>query len=76
MSICIVTQKTAQAGQNRSHARNSTKRKFNVNLHRKTYVLSSGKKVSVDISAHGIRIIDKKGIGHLEALLNESSESN
>ena len=44
MSICIVTQKTAQSGQNRSHARNSTKRKFNVNIQKKTYTLSDGKK--------------------------------
>ena len=34
---------------------------------------AQGKKVSVDISAHGIRTIDKKGIGYLETLLNESN---
>lgn len=71
MSICIVTQKTAQSGQNRSHARNSTKRKFNVNIQKKTYTLSDGKRVTVNVSTQGIRTIDKKGIGFLEALLNQ-----
>ena len=73
MSICIVTKKIAQTGNNRSHARNATKRKFNVNIQKKTYKLSDGRSVTVSVSTQGIRTIDKKGPEFLEALLNENN---
>jgi ribosomal protein L28 len=42
-----------------------------VNIQKKTYTLSDGKRVTVNVSTQGIRTIDKKGIGFLEALLNQ-----
>lgn len=75
MSTCIVLGNTKagkirQVGNNRSHANNATKRTFKVNIQKKTYTLPSGKKATVSISAKGIRILDKKGLGHLESILN------
>ncbi|UTC24627.1 50S ribosomal protein L28 [Candidatus Comchoanobacter bicostacola] len=73
MSICIVTKKVSQVGNNRSHARNATKRTFNVNIQKKTYILPNGKRVRVNISTQGIKTIDKKGVEHLAELLEPNS---
>lgn len=75
MSTCIVLgsgdkRKVRQVGHNRSHANNATKRPFKVNIKQKRYTLSNGETVRVNISTKGIRILDKKGIGYLEELLN------
>lgn len=60
---CEVTGKRVQSGHNVSHAKNRTKRKFHVNLHKKRFwVPSQGCFVTLRVSAKGMRIIDKKGI--------------
>lgn len=69
MSKCVVLGKMRQIGNNRSHANNATKREFNSNIQSKKYTLSNGKTVRINVSTKGIRMIDKKGIGFLEALL-------
>ena len=69
MSKCVVLDKMRQIGNNRSHANNATKREFNSNIQSKRYTLSNGKTVKINVSAKGIRMIDKKGIGYLEAIL-------
>lgn len=61
--VCQITGKKAIVGNNVSHANNKTKRKFNPNLHiKKFYVPELDEWVSLKVSAHGMRIINKKGI--------------
>jgi len=61
--ICEVTGKRAMFGNNVSHAHNKTRRRFDVNLQKKTFwVESLNKKITLNVSAKGLRIIDKKGI--------------
>ena len=50
-------------GNNVSHANNKTRRRFDINLQKKTFwVESLNKKVTLKVSAKGLKIIDKKGI--------------
>ena len=51
------------AGNNVSHAKNHTKRKFYPNLHiKKFFVPESGEWVVLKVSANALRTINKKGI--------------
>lgn len=61
--VCIVTGKRPMVGNNRSHAKNSTRRRFlpNLQTHR-FWVESESCFVKLRLSAKGMRIIDKKGI--------------
>jgi len=61
--ICQVTGKRPVSGNNVSHAKNRTKRRFNPNLHNhRFWVESENRWVRLKLSAKGMRIIDKKGI--------------
>jgi large subunit ribosomal protein L28 len=61
--ICQVTGKRPQSGNNVSHAKNRTRRRFLPNLHYKRFWVESEKRyVRLRISQKGIRIIDKHGI--------------
>jgi large subunit ribosomal protein L28 len=61
--ICQVTGKKAMVGNNVSHSKRRTKRKFYPNLFVKKYYLPEEEKwISLKISAAGIRLISKKGI--------------
>ncbi len=61
--ICQVTGKRPITGNNVSHAKNRTKRRFNPNLHNhKFWVESENRWIRLRLSAKGMRIIDKKGI--------------
>ncbi len=61
--VCQVTGKRPIAGNNVSHAKNRTRRRFLPNLHRhRFWVQSENRFVSLRVSAKGMRIIDKKGI--------------
>ena len=51
------------AGNNVSHAKNRTKRKFYPNLQtKKFFVPETGETIILNVSAKAIRTIDKKGI--------------
>jgi large subunit ribosomal protein L28 len=51
------------SGNNVSHAHNKTRRRFLPNLHsRRFWVASEQRWVRLRVSAHGLRIIDKRGI--------------
>ena len=51
------------AGNNVSHAKNRTRRRFLPNLHfRRLWVESENRWVRLRVSHHGLRTIDKKGI--------------
>lgn len=61
--VCEVTGKGPMVGNTVSHANNKKKRRFLPNLHTHKFWVEAEKKfVSLRVSAHGLRIIDKKGI--------------
>jgi len=61
--ICQVTGKKAMVGNNVSHSKRRTKRKFYPNLFVKKYYLPEEERwISLKISAAGIRLISKKGL--------------
>ncbi len=63
--ICQVTGKKAMVGNNVSHSKRRTKRKFYPNLFVKKYYLPEEERwISLKISASGIRLISKKGLTH------------
>tara|TARA_Y100001980_G_C14349386_1_gene160919 strand:- start:84 stop:320 length:237 start_codon:yes stop_codon:yes gene_type:complete len=64
--VCQVTGKKPMFGNNVSHANNKTRRKFNVNLQKKKFWLpDENRYISLRISMHGLRIINKKGISRV-----------
>ena len=67
--VCEVTGKRPQSGNNVSHAKNKTRRRFLPNLQkRRIWVPSEKRYITLTVSAKGIRIIDKLGI---EAVLKK-----
>ena len=51
------------SGHNVSHANNKTKRVFRPNLHKKRFWSEAEKRmITLNVSAQGIRLIDKKGL--------------
>ncbi|MBD5175433.1 MAG: 50S ribosomal protein L28 [Bacteroidales bacterium] len=61
--ICQITGKKAIVGNNVSHSKRRTKRKFNVNLfNKKFYWAEQGIWISLTISAAGLRTINKIGL--------------
>ena len=70
--ICQVTGKKAMNGNNVSHSKRRTKRKFYPNLFIKRFYLPEEQRwISLKVSAAGIRLINKKG---LTAVLREAKE--
>ena len=61
--ICQITGKKAIVGNNVSHSKRRTKRKFNVNLfNKKFYWVEEQAWITLTISAAGLRTINKKGL--------------
>jgi len=61
--VCQVTGKRPVTGNNVSHAKNRTRRRFLPNLHHHRFWVESEKRfVTLRVSGKGMRIIDKKGI--------------
>ncbi len=61
--VCQVTGKVPMSGNNVSHAKNRTRRRFLPNLHtHRFWVASENRFVSLRLSSQGMRIIDKRGI--------------
>ena len=61
--ICQITGKKVMIGNNVSHSKRRTKRKFYPNLfEKKYYIPEEDRWVSLKVSAAGIRLITKKGI--------------
>jgi large subunit ribosomal protein L28 len=61
--VCQVTGKRAMVGNNVSHSKRRTKRKFYPNLFDKKYYLPEEERwITLKISAAGIRLINKKGL--------------
>ena len=70
--VCQVTGKKPMFGNNVSHANNKTRRKFNVNLQKKKFwVPDENRYITLRLSMHGLRIINKKGISRVVKELRE-----
>ncbi len=73
--VCQVTGKRVRTGNNVSHANNKTRRRFLPNLqYRRLWVESEKRWVSLRVSRQGLRIIDKKGIDAVLAMLRARGE--
>lgn len=65
-----LTGKGPRSGNNVSFANNKTKRRFNVNLHKKRfYIPSEDRWITLKVSTKTLKTINKKGI---EAVLKEA----
>ena len=61
--ICQITVKKAITGNNVSHSKRRTKRRFNVNLfNKKFYWVEQDAWITLTISAQGLRTINKMGL--------------
>ena len=61
--VCQVTGKRPVSGNNVSHAKNRTKRRFLPNLHTHRFWVEGEKRfVKLRLTAKGMRIVDKVGI--------------
>lgn len=66
--VCQVTGKRPVTGNNVSHAKNRTRRRFQPNLHfHRFWVESENRFVRLKVSAKGMRTIDKLGIDRVLA---------
>ena len=73
--ICQVTGKRPMSGNNVSHAKNRTRRRFLPNLHTHRFWVEAEKRfVTLRVSSNGMRIIDKKGIDTVLADLRKRGE--
>jgi len=73
--VCQVTGKRPMAGNNVSHAKNRTRRRFEPNLHTHRFWIESEKRfVKLRVSTKGMRIIDKNGIENVLASLRANGE--
>lgn len=70
--MCQVTGRTVLSGNNVSHSKRRTKRKFYPNLFtKKFYYPEEDRWITLKVSAAGIRLINKKG---LHAVLKDAVE--
>ncbi len=70
--VCQVTGKKVMVGNNVSHSKRRTKRKFLPNLFKKKfYLVEEDRWISLTVSANGIRTINKNG---LNAALKSAKE--
>ena len=73
--VCQVTGKRPAVGNNVSHAKNRTRRRFLPNLHsHRFWVESESRWVKLRLTAKGIRVIDKVGIDAVLADMRKRGE--
>jgi len=61
--VCQITGKKAMVGNNVSHSKRRTKRRFNLNLFTKKFFLAEENRwVTLNVSAAGLRTINKNGL--------------
>ena len=66
--VCEITGKGPAVGNRVSHANNKRRRRFLPKLHTQRFWLETEKRwVSLRVSAHGLRTIEKKGIDQVVA---------
>mgnify|MGYP005671363463 CR=1 FL=1 len=75
--ICEVTGKRPITGNNVSHAKNKTKRRFLPNLHkRRIWIPSQKRYITMKVSARGLRTIDKIGIDAVLERIKNNEDIN
>jgi large subunit ribosomal protein L28 len=68
--VCQVTGKRPSSGNTVSHANNRRRRRFLPNLHTQRFWLETEKRwVSLKVSGHGLRTLEKKGVEAVVAKL-------
>jgi large subunit ribosomal protein L28 len=73
--VCQVTGKRPATGNNVSHAKNRTRRRFLPNLHsHRFWVESEGRWVKLRLTTKGMRTIDKRGIDAVLADMRSRGE--
>lgn len=73
--VCQITGKKASVGNNVSHSKRRTKRKFEVNLHKKKfYWVEEDMWIELRLSCHALRTINKIGLN--AALKKAQAEGN
>lgn len=73
--VCQVTGKRPMVGNTVSHANNKTKSRSLPNLQKHRFWLAGQRKwITLKISAHGLRIINKRGIDKVVAELQAAGE--
>ena len=73
--VCQVTGKSPMSGNNVSHAKNRTRRRFLPNLHtHRFWVESENRFVRLRLTPKGMRIIDKTGIDTVLAEMRARGE--
>lgn len=73
--VCQVTGKAPMTGNNVSHAKNHTRRRFLPNLHTHRFWVETEKRyVKLQVSSKGMRIIDKQGIDEVLVKLRARGE--
>ncbi|MBR1925201.1 MAG: 50S ribosomal protein L28 [Ruminobacter sp.] len=74
--VCQVTGKRPAVGNNRSHAKNATRRRFLPNLQtHKFWVESENRFVRLRLTTKAMRTIDKNGIDQVLAELRANGEA-
>ena len=69
-AVCQVTGATPGFGHTISHSHRRTKRRFDPNVQKKTYYVPSlRRKVTLNVSAKGMKVIDVRGIDAVVAEL-------
>jgi large subunit ribosomal protein L28 len=73
--VCQVTGKRPLVGNNVSHANNKTKTRSLPNLQKHRFWLASTKQwITLRVSAHGLRVINKRGIDKVVSELRAAGE--
>lgn len=73
--VCEVTGKRPMVGNNVSHANNKTKTRSLPNLQKHRFWLANKKKwITLKVSAHGLRIINRRGIDRVVAELEATGD--
>ena len=73
--VCQVTGKKPMTGNNVSHAKNRTRRRFSPNLHTHRFWVESERRfVKLRVSTKGMRMIDKLGIEQVLADIRKRGE--
>lgn len=66
--VCQITGKGPMTGNTVSHANNKRRRRFLPNLHTQRFYLESERRyVTLRVSSHGLRTIEKRGIEQVVA---------
>ena len=72
---CQVTGRTVGFGNSVSHSHRRTRRRWSPNIQTKTYYLpSEGRRVTLRVSAKGIKVVDRDGIEAVVARLRREGQ--